>query len=83
MRTILAAFLLLVTTPAFASESFYEQAVKDVIQRVVINELHTIHVTPRTIIKVDRVFPSPRGRWIIRERETCYADWNNGGTRCY
>ena len=89
MKTTIMALILgfLMISNSYGWErNLYERIVKDAVEEIVIQKFDGYD--GRGGIAIDRIFNynynfAPSGRWIVRERGRCFANWKSGGTNCF
>ena len=90
MKTTVTALILgiLMISNSYGWErNLYERIVKDAIGTIVIQKFNDGSYANGGISK-DRNFNytynfAPSGRWIVREKGRCFANWKTGGTNCF
>ena len=90
MKTTVTALVLgiLMISNSYGWESnLYERIVKDAIGTIVIQKFNDGSYANGGF-SIDRIFNhnynfTPSGKWIVRERGRCIANWKTGGTNCY
>ena len=90
MKTTITALVLgtLMISNSYGFErNLYERIVKDAIGTIVIQKFNDGSYGNGGI-SIDRIFNynynfAPSGRWIVREKGWCFANWKTGGTDCF
>ena len=90
MKTTITALVLgtLMISNSYGQErNFYDRIFKNVIEQIVIQKFNDGSYANggfsiENIFSYDGSF-TPSGKWIVRERGRCIANWKTGGTNCY
>ena len=89
MKTTTALVLgtLMISNSYGFERNLYERLVQDAVEIIVIQKFNDGSYANGGI-SIDRIFNynynfAPSGRWIVRGRGRCFANWKTGGTNCY